>query len=120
MVLCVVLFSVFLSAQTAPPRKNPTSLTFESADHSKVSGYEVDILTAAGAVLQTVSVGKGTQDAAGVVTVTIPVQPLAFGSYTVRARAVATVGPGTFKSADSTPSEVWERVPAQPFKVTVQ
>ncbi len=100
--------------------KNPAAVAFESPDHAKLTGYEVDIVSAANAVVQTVTTGKGTQDTAGVVTLPFPVQQLAFGLYTVRVRAVATVAGAQVKSADSAPSDVFERAPSQPIKVTIR
>jgi len=96
--------------------KNPTAVEFTSDDHAKLTGYEIDIVSSAGAVVQTIPTGKGTQDPTGLVTVPFAVQPLAFGSYTVRVRSVASA----LKSVDSAPSPSWDRVPAQPVKVTIR
>jgi hypothetical protein len=104
-----------ISAQV-PALKNPTGVTFLSPDHATVTGYEIDILSSTGAVVQTLVLGRGTQDAQGVVTLTLAVQPIAFGTYTLRIRAVA----GASKSADSPPSDPWERVPGSPSKPTTK
>jgi hypothetical protein len=114
---CVTLMAPIAQAQNI---KNPSAVAFESADHAKVTGYEVDIVSSGGAVVQTQQGGKGTQDAAGVVTVAFSVQSLAFGTYTVRVRAIVTSGSTTLKSVDSTPSPTWDRVPMQPVKVTIK
>lgn len=98
-----------------PAVKNPTALSFTSIDHAMASGYEVDIVTSTG-VLQTIVTGKGTQDAAGIVTLILNVQPIAFGTYTFRIRAVA----GKVESLDSPSSDPWDRVPGPPGKATIK
>jgi len=113
--LLVLLLSSALLAQV-PALKNPTGVTFLSPDHATVTGYEIDILSTTGAVVQTLVMGRGTQDAQGVVTLTLAVQPIAFGTYTLRIRAVA----GTSKSDNSPPSDPWERVPGSPSKPTTK
>lgn len=99
-----------------PPVKNPAAVEFTSADHATVTGYEIDILTSTGAVLTTLSLGKGTL-ADGVVTLPLNVQPIAFGVYTLRLRAVASP---TLKSANSAVSDPWERVPGAPSRPTIK
>ncbi len=117
MALVVLLVPAVSMAQNV---KNPSAVAFESTDHAKVTGYEVDIVSSTGVVLQTQQGGKGTQDAAGVVTVAFSVQNVAFGTaYTVRVRAIVA-GTPVLKSVDSDPSPAWDRVPAQPVKVTIR
>ncbi len=109
---CVValVFAAPVSAQAVGP-KNPTSATFSSIDHAAVTGYEIDIIASAGAVVQTLSLGKGVLAPAGAcgvttdpcVTLTMNVQPIAFGTYTIRVRAIAAA----VKSADSPTSDPW-------------
>lgn len=112
----VLLFPLAALAQNV---KNPSAIAFSSADHAKVTTYEVDIISSAGTVVQSVQAGKGTQDAAGVVTVPFAVQSLAFGTYTIKVRAVVTQGTTTLKSVDSASSPAWDRVPSQPVMVTI-
>ncbi len=112
--LLLVLLLPSLAAAQVPPAKNPVGVSFTSIDHATVTAYEIDIVTATGAVLQTLVTGKGTQDATGLVTIIWNVQPIAFGEYTIRMRAVA----GTVKSVTSLPSDPWDRVPGSPGKAT--
>lgn len=98
-----------------PPAKNPTAVEFMSADHAAVTGYEVDILTGT-TVLTTLSLGKGAL-AGGIVTLPLNVQPIAFGTYTLRVRAVASP---TLKSENSVVSDPWDRVPGAPSKPTIK
>lgn len=108
-----LLLLAALGVQTpAPVVKNPTTIAFQCADHARDDQHEVDIVTSAGVVVQTLLVGDPPADANGDVVVTVNVQPVAFGSYTFVARAVAA----TLKSANSTPSDVWERAPGAPSK----
>jgi hypothetical protein len=97
------------------PVKNPRAVIFTCVDHATDTGHEVDIINAQGVVVQTINGGDPLADANGDVTVEFNVQPITFGAYTVRVRAVA----GAIKSADSLPSDVWERVPGQPGKPKV-
>jgi hypothetical protein len=103
--------------QSTPAPKNPTTVTFNCADHDRDDQHELDIIRVSdGAVIQTVLLGDPAADANGVVTATVNVQPIAFGQYKVRVRAVA----GTVKSADSADSNVFDRVPGSPTKVNIQ
>lgn len=108
----LLLSSAPVQAQV-PPVKNPTAVEFTSADHATVTGYEVDILNGT-TVLTTLSLGKGTL-AGGIVTLPLNVQPIAFGTYTLRIRAVASP---TLKSENSPSSDPWDRVPVAPGKPT--
>lgn len=115
--LAVIMASVAMVALAqVPPVKNPSKLSFTSIDHAQATGYEVDILNGAtGVLVQTLNTGKGTQDAAGVVTIQINVQPIIFGQYTFKVRAVA----GAVKGDDSAASDLWERSPTSPSKPQV-
>lgn len=115
MFVVIVLCATAAHAQTR--EINPTRVIFSCADnHDQHTSHEVDILRVDGTVLQTVILGTAPPDASGDVTLTINVQPIAFGTYTVRVRAVA----GGVKGADSLPSNVWDRVPGAPGKPKVQ
>lgn len=117
LVLCVLALCLPASAfAQTPPVKNPSAVTFTSSDHAAVTGYEVDVMSGA-TVLTTLVLGKGTQAPDGTVTLGLNVQPIAFGTYTLRIRAVASP---TLKSANSPSSDAWERVPGAPSKPTVQ
>lgn len=105
--LLVLLWAVPAMAQTV---KNPRAVIFTCPDHATDTGHEIDILDAKGVVIQTIQGGDPAADASGDVTITINVQPVTFGSYTIKVRAVA----GVLKSPDSMASAVWERVPGQP------
>ena len=101
-----------------PPVKNPSGVSFTSADHAVVTGYEVDIIDNTGKVIQTIVTGKGTQAADGTVTLALNVQPIpiSLDLYTLRIRAAV----GAVKSADSPSSDPWERSPGRPSKPAVQ
>lgn len=93
---------------------NPRAVIFQCPDHAQDSGHEIDILNSSGAVIQTIQGGDPAADANGDVRVDINVQPIAFGNYTVRVRAVA----GALKSLDSDPAS-FARVPGRPIGVRV-
>ena len=121
-VLSFVALFLFVGVAQAqvPPVKNPTAISFNSVDHNvaTVTGYEVDILNGT-TVIQTINVPKAdtTVLVGGAIRVTLNVQPITFGTnYRFVVRTVA----GTIESVDSTPSDVWERVPGQPSKPVVQ
>lgn len=103
----LVLWAAPAFAQTV---KNPRAVIFTCVDHAQDTGHEIDILDSKGVVIQTIQGGDPAADANGDVTIAINVQPVTFGSYTIKVRAVA----GALKSVDSAPSVVWERVPGQP------
>jgi hypothetical protein len=112
--LCLLMPSLAL-AQT--PVKNPNRAVFTvGPDAAQVTGYELDIINSQGAVVQTLTFPAQTPDAAGDVTLTFNVQPVAFGTYTVVVRNISNAT----KSTNSTASEVWERAPGQPSKPRVQ
>lgn len=109
----LVLFGGYASiAQT--PIKNPSGLTFTCPDHALDDQHEIDIVRQAdGVVVQTLLVGDPPADISGDVQVSVNVQPIAFGLYVFKVRAVA----GTSKSDTSNPSPVWERAPGKPTNV---
>lgn len=114
-VALLLLVAVPAFAQV-PAVKNPTSVSFTSPDHATLTGYEIDVINTSGVVVGTILSGKGTQDAAGIVTLTYSIQNLATGTYTMRIRSVA----GTAKSDDSLPSDPFVRAPGAPSKPTVK
>lgn len=114
--LAVLLFATAVSAQTRI--QNPSGLSFTaSPDHATLTNYEADLVRVSDtSVVQTLNIGKPTPDANGVCSVPLNVQPVAFGSYVVVMRSVA----GGVKGPDSQPSEVFDRAPGAPSKVTVK
>lgn len=112
MIAAVLLFAGTASAQTV---KNPRLVTFTCPDHAVDTGHEIDIIDAKGVVVQTIQGGDPALNATGEVEVVINVQPVAFGTYTMKVRAVA----GALKSADSVATDPWERVPGAPGKPKV-
>lgn len=117
-ILLTLLALVALAAPAAAQTGivNPSALTFTSPDHALISAYEVDVVTAAGVVLSTIVTGRGTQAASGDVTIPLNLQPIAFGVYTFRVRAVAV----TVRSKDSPTSDAWTRAPGAPSKPIAQ
>lgn len=109
-VLTVVAFLWALSALAQGVAKNPTAVIFTCPDHATDTGHEVDIVSASGTVMQTIAGGDPPADASGDVRITLNVQPIAFGEYFIRIRAIV----GAMKSDDSTPSPIWQRVPGRP------
>ena len=109
--LLLLLLAPTAALAQIPPVKNPTGLEFTCPDHATDTGHEVDIINSAGTVIQTLSVGDPAE-VAGKVTVKVNVQPITFGTYTFKVRALA----GTIKSLDSVASDPWDRVPGQPGK----
>lgn len=103
---------------------NPQAIAFESPDHAspEVTGYEIDIVNGAGGLAQTLTIAKsattvtGTTAQGPTVQVVVNVQPVKFGAYTFRVRAIA----GAVHSLDSDASETWARSPGQPSKPRVQ
>jgi hypothetical protein len=116
--LAALTYGGVAEAQT-PPVKNPTAVTFTSVDHAALTGYEVDFVRASdGTVIQTLTVAKAATTVLtnGDVRISYNVQPVAFGTYTLRVRAVA----GALSSSNSPNSDPWERVPGAPSKGVVQ
>lgn len=105
-----------ISAQTAV---NPRNATWTPApgDHSQLETYELDLIDSAGAVIQTLTFDATALvvDAAGEVTVSLNVQPHAFGVYTAEVRGCANglCGP------DSDPTG-WIREPGKPGGLRLQ
>ena len=97
---------------------NPSGVEFvASPDHSTVTSYELDILRPDGTVLQTLNIGKPAPNATNVITVSLNVQPIAFGvGYSVRVRAVA----GTAHSTYAISVNKFNRVPGGPSKVLIK
>jgi hypothetical protein len=93
---------------------NPRAVLFSCPDHASDTGHEIDIIDSTGTVIQTIQGGDPVADANGGVRIDINVQPIAFGNYSVKVRAVA----GALKSADSLPAS-FSRVPGQPANVKV-
>lgn len=91
---------------------NPRAVVFQCPDHAQDTAHELDIVDSAGVVIQTIQGGDPPAAANGDVTIAINVQPIAFGVYTVRVRAVA----GSLKSVDSDPA-TFARVPGKPTDV---
>lgn len=107
-----MLTMLLLAVLQTPPVVNPRAVVFTCPDHAQDTGHEIDVVDASGTVIQTIQGGDPAEDAAGEVRVELNLQPVAFGSYTLRVRATA----GTLKSPDSVPSDVWFRAPGQPGK----
>lgn len=107
-----------VAAQAQAPVKNPTAVEFTSPDHALLTLYEIDIVRNDGSVAQTLILPKDQAAAQpnGDWRLTINVQPIAFGAYTVVVRAVA----GLVKSDNSLPSESWVRAPGPPSKPLVK
>jgi hypothetical protein len=114
MIIEALLAAALLQGATV---KNPTMLEFECPDHALDDQHEFDIVRVSdGAVIQTLQLGDPAADATGLVRVSINVQPIAFGEYVGRVRAVA----GTLKSGNSADSNRWERVPGAPSRVAAK
>ena len=118
-VAILVLGTCGVASAQVPAVKNPSALTFTSADHANaaVTGYEVDILNGA-TVVQTLVIAKSATTVLpnGDVKVTLNVQPIAFGTYKLQVRTVA----GAVKSDNSVASDDWVRSPGAPSKPIVQ
>lgn len=95
------------------PIRNPSAVAFLCPDHAQDTEHEIDIVRVSDAqVVATLLGGDPPLNAQNEVVVPINVQPIAFGQYQFVARAVA----GTVKSANSVPSDIWERTPGAPSK----
>ena len=113
-----MILEVLLAAaiQTAPPPVNPSRIGFTCPDHAQDDQHELDIVTEAGVVVSTILLGDPPLNSAGEVEATISVQPIKFGRYVFRVRAVAQ----GLESVDSLGSEVWVRAPGQPGKPVIK
>jgi hypothetical protein len=114
MIIELALTAAMLQAGTV---KNPRTVEFTCQDHDRDDQHELDIIRVAdGAVIQTLQLGDPAVDTDGKVRTVINVQPIAFGEYKARVRAVV----GTLKSDDSADSNTFERVPGAPSGATVK
>jgi hypothetical protein len=117
LVLCVLFLLIPMSVWGQTVVRNPRSVTFTCPDHAQDDNHEIDIVRASdGVVVQTITGGDPPADAEGMVTIALNVQPVAFGTYTVRVRAVAA----GIKSDASDSSDVWERAPGKPTGLIVK
>jgi hypothetical protein len=105
-----------LALQTSTIVKNPRNVEFTCSDHATDTAHELDIINASGAVIQTLQLGDPPMGTDNIVRATINVQPIAFGTYTAKVRALV----GTSKSEDSLPSNPFERAPGTPGSVIVK
>jgi hypothetical protein len=108
------LLGFLAAAASAQTVANPTAVEFTpSADHAQVDAYEVGwFLAGATSPVGTTDIGKPAPNASNICRATINVMPLAFNSYTAKARAKA----GTVYSDWSDPSDVFLRQPGKPGK----
>ncbi len=109
------LLLLVFALQTEPIR-NPSAIAFTCPDHATDTGHEVDIINAAGVVIQTIQGGDPAATAQGEVIIPLNLQPVAFGAYTIKVRATA----GAIESLDSAASDVWQRAPGSPSKPIVK
>lgn len=115
MIIEVMLAAVLM--QQPAPVKNPTRVEFTCQDHDRDDNHEMDIIrTSDGVVIQTIQLGDPAPDANGVIRANVNVQPIAFGEYTARVRAVA----GVIRSDNSTDSNLFQRSPGTPAGVVVR
>lgn len=128
-VLLAIVALLFLTAAPAwaqsAPIQNPSLIVFTpSPDHATISSYQVVILDAKDAAVQTLDIGKPNPCSAscpagvavGEASAAINVQPVAFGRYTVVMKSVG----GGITGPASPPSDVWERAPGSPSKPKVR
>jgi hypothetical protein len=114
-----MLAELLLSAtlQVTQLVKNPTTIQFVCVDHDKDDQHELDVIRASdNTVIATLLLGDPPADANGLVTATLNVHPIAFGTYFGKVRAVA----GTLKSDDSAPSNQFQRAPGQPTVLVIK
>lgn len=117
LLIITAMFMLTATLQAQAPIKNPTAVLFTCPDHALDDQHELDIIRVSDmVVVQTILGGDPPADAAGDVRININVQPVAFGQYTIRVRAVA----GALKSDNSAPTAIWERAPGAPTKTRVQ
>lgn len=96
--------------------KNPTAFQFTCADHAQDDAHELQIVRSSDdVVIQVLALGDPTETN-GVISGPLNVQPVAFGRYYSRVRAIA----GGFASDWSDSSNTWERVPGTPGGVVLQ
>jgi hypothetical protein len=108
------LLGVAAVAAAQTPIPNPTAIEFTpSLDHAQIDLYEVGwFLAGATSPVSVTDIGKPTPNASNICRATINVMPLAFNSYTAKARAKA----GTTYSEWSDPSDIFLRQPGKPGK----
>ncbi len=122
--LLVLGFSFGVSIVAAQTRVvNPNALIFiPSVDHATLTSYEADIVNSSGAIVQTISLGKPVPNSNNEITVPLNVQPVSFGTYTIRVRSMgvdaATKAP--ISGVPSTATEQWDRSPGPPSKPRTQ
>ena len=117
-ILCVSLGGLLLvtvPGYAQSPPKNPNTVGFTCPDHDRDDQHEIDIVREGDGVVVATLLGGDPPLVNGEVILTLNVQPIAFGRYRFVARAVA----GAVKSDNSTPTEVWERVPGSPTGVRI-
>lgn len=97
--------------------KNPTGYQFTCPDHAGDDAHDLAIIRESdGVTVQTLALGDPLVNAQGLVVGALNVQPLAFGAYRARVRAV-----GNGIASDwSEPTAVWERAPGKPGGFLVQ
>jgi hypothetical protein len=113
-VLLLVVLAVSTPGQVVI--KNPSALAFLCPDHAGDDQHEIDIVRVSDGVVVQTLLGGDPPEVGGEVVVPVNVQPVAFGRYTFRARAVA----GLIKSDNSVPSAEWERAPGPPSRLIVR
>lgn len=109
--LAILALPSLCLAQT--PIRNPSAISFTCPDHGSDDQHEADIVAVSdGKVVATLLLGDPAPSITGIVIAPLNVQPVAFGQYRVVLRAVV----GAQKSANSEPSDIFERVPGSPSK----
>lgn len=113
-VLVLVGLSVPMFSQTVP--KNPTGLAWTCPDHALDDAHEIAIVRESdGVTIQTLAAGDPPLTGTEVVAA-LNVQPVAFGQYRFRVRALAA----GVSSDWSELSEIWERAPGKPTGLVVR
>ena len=113
-----VLLSVLVVGRVSQTQviKNPTGYSFTCPDHAGDDAHEIAIVRESdGVTVSTIPLGDPPA-VNGVVTGSLNVQPLAFGAYRARVRAIAS----GISSDWSDPTTVFERAPGKPGGVVVQ
>ena len=118
--LCVLgLLAIVASWQLGHAQtviKNPSGLAFQCPDHALDDAHEIAIVRESdGVTIQTIAAGDPPL-VEGEVVAAINVQPVAFGQYRFRVRAIA----GGVASDWSELSDVWERAPGRPSGLVVR
>ena len=91
LIVGLVLALGFVGPVAAQDVTNPSRVQFElDVDHAQIVSYAVDLIDSTGAVLATIDLGKPAGVGGEEVTVSINVQPIAFGHYTGAFRSIAT------------------------------